>query len=193
MLIYTGVTTIYFSFYSISSLMTFYYDSEQTSSAAGSSPTSGESHTAILWFIVKSWNSKRVFFFFSEGGDWWHSYLIPASITLVMFPISIKWIWFPAEGYCWQGRDTAAAPRAGGQHSPVSLPLMFLHQDKVAMLIQLEWRLCQNPFLRERWATASESIINPLCSVLTQGSGQNVDLERPLCLEWEMGNSCWSR
>lgn len=35
-----------------------------------------------------------------EGGDWWHTYLVPASITVVMFPLSlsIKCIWFPAEG-----------------------------------------------------------------------------------------------
>lgn len=45
-----------------------------------------------------------------EGGDWWHTYLIPGSITVVMFPLSIKYIWFPAEGVAgraeiWQQRQ----------------------------------------------------------------------------------------
>lgn len=45
-----------------------------------------------------------------EGGDWWHTYLVPGSITVVMFPLSIKCIWFPAEGVAgraeiWQQRQ----------------------------------------------------------------------------------------
>lgn len=44
-----------------------------------------------------------------EGGDWWHTYLVPGSITVVMFPLSIKCIWFPSEGVAgraeiWQQR-----------------------------------------------------------------------------------------
>lgn len=58
------------------------------------------------WNHSDRWHpTYRKRFFFSttpkicrEGGDWWHTYLVPASITVVMFPLSIKCIWFPAEG-----------------------------------------------------------------------------------------------
>lgn len=57
-------------------------------------------------------NRKRLFHHsddMQEGGDWWHTYLVPGSITVVMFPLSIKCIWFPAEGVAgraeiWQQR-----------------------------------------------------------------------------------------
>lgn len=62
----------------------------------------------------RHWNYSKRFFHYSndmqEGGDWWHTYLVPGSIALVMFPLSIKCIWFPAEGVAgraeiWQQRQ----------------------------------------------------------------------------------------
>ncbi len=66
-------------------------------------------HNVILpfkWNLEDRWHwtYRKRFFQYSkdmqEGGDWWHTYLVPASITVVMFPLSlsIKCIWFPAEG-----------------------------------------------------------------------------------------------
>lgn len=50
-----------------------------------------------------------------EGGDWWHTYLVPGSITVVMFPLSIKCIWFPAEGAA--GRAETRRQRQGQEGS----------------------------------------------------------------------------
>ena len=60
------------------------------------------------------WSFGKRFFHHSNdmqgGGDWWHTYLVPGSITVVMFPLPIKCIWFPAEGVAgraeiWQQRQ----------------------------------------------------------------------------------------
>lgn len=51
-----------------------------------------------------------------EGDHQWHAYLVPGSITLVMFPISIKCIWFPAEGEL-AGRTEMRQPHQGQEGS----------------------------------------------------------------------------
>lgn len=50
-----------------------------------------------------------------EGGDWWNTYLVSASITLVMFPLSIKFIWFPSKGLA--GRAEIWQPHQGQKGS----------------------------------------------------------------------------
>lgn len=67
------------------------------------------------WNHAERWHcsyGKRFFHCWDDmqwGGDWWHTYLVPGSITVVMFPLSIKCIWFPTEGVAgraeiWQQR-----------------------------------------------------------------------------------------
>lgn len=53
-------------------------------------------------------------FFGQEGGERGHFYLAPASITLVMFPLSIKCIWFPVGGV---GRMEIWQPSGGQEGS----------------------------------------------------------------------------
>lgn len=59
-------------------------------------------HSSEITESADAWTSRKRLFHYSddmqEGGDWWHTYLVPGSITVVMFPLSIKCIWFPAEG-----------------------------------------------------------------------------------------------
>lgn len=77
-----------------------------------------------------------------EGGDWWHTYLVPGWITLVTFPLSIKCIWFPTEAVGGSYRAEIWQHIQGHEGSTCEhhFHRCARNRQKVAMLIQLEGR-----------------------------------------------------